>query len=240
MIRGSSGSDAAARPSLGSLWQNRSVRRCEKIACATARTYVWEMGRACPTPTSELLCSGRAWSLSEIEFGERKINNLRKCSGAQVIDSTFENSYLRQTPCSANSAEPIDFFTDPAGTINPRRTGKNAYSTVEMTSYHERDGVRVTGEFLRNDGCEVVTRALSDEERGSKGKMLTCFVTQERVLSWFPIVSERYRVAPRYDFTQPPHPGTLHYEHFGWGITGERWRALAKAALEELGLEGAI
>ena len=43
--------------------------------------------------------SGRAWSLSEIEFGERKINNLRKCSGAQVIDSSFENSYLRQTPC---------------------------------------------------------------------------------------------------------------------------------------------
>src|ERR1700731_1834676 len=41
---------------------------------------------------------GRAWSLSEIEFGERKINNLRKCSGAQVIDSSFENSYLRQTP----------------------------------------------------------------------------------------------------------------------------------------------
>src|SRR6202023_273694 len=44
---------------------------------------------------------GRAWSLSEIEFGERKINNLRKCSGAQVIDSSFEKSYLRQTPCPA-------------------------------------------------------------------------------------------------------------------------------------------
>jgi hypothetical protein len=38
MIRGSSGSDAAARPSLA---------RCEKIACTAARTYVWEMGLAC-------------------------------------------------------------------------------------------------------------------------------------------------------------------------------------------------
>ena len=35
-------------------------------------------------------------SLSEIDFGERKINNLRKCSGSQVIDSSFKKSFLRQ------------------------------------------------------------------------------------------------------------------------------------------------
>ena len=34
-------------------------------------------------------------SLSEIDFGERKINNLEKCSGSQVIDSSFGNSFLR-------------------------------------------------------------------------------------------------------------------------------------------------
>jgi LmbE family N-acetylglucosaminyl deacetylase len=133
------------------------------------------------------------------------------------------------------------FAVHAAVVTHRQKTGTNACPTLmEMTSYHERDGVRVTGEFLRNEGCEVVTREFSHEERGSKGKMLACFVTQERVLSWFPVVSERYRVAPRYDFTQPPHPGTLHYERFGWDMTGERWRALAKAALEELGLEGAI
>jgi LmbE family N-acetylglucosaminyl deacetylase len=134
--------------------------------------------------------------------------------------------------CSANSAE--------AGMINAKCTGKNAYFTVEMTSYYERDGLRVTGEFLPSDGCQAVTRELSDEECGSKSKMLACFATQERVLSSFPIVRERYRLAPRYHFTQPPHPGTLHYEHFGWGMTGERWRALAKTALHELGIERAI
>ena len=45
---------------------------------------------------------------------------------------------------------------------------------------------------------------------------------------------ERFRLAPRYDFTQPPHAGDLHYEQFGWELTPQRWRSLAAAALKEL------
>jgi hypothetical protein len=59
--------------------------------------------RSWPDTGPRARCSGRAWSLSEIEFGERKINNLPKCSGAQVIDSSFEKSYLRQTPMPGHS-----------------------------------------------------------------------------------------------------------------------------------------
>ncbi|MCU1275428.1 MAG: hypothetical protein JWO48_2859 [Bryobacterales bacterium] len=132
------------------------------------------------------------------------------------------------------------FAVHAARDMYQQKTGMNAYFTVEMTSYYERDGLRVTGEFLPCDGCESVTRELSDDECASKRKMLACFATQQRVLSWFQIMRERYRVSPRYDFTRPPHPGSLHYERFGWGMTGERWRALARAALHELGLEGAI
>ncbi len=40
---------------------------------------------------------GRRRSLSEIDFGGRKINNLQKCSTSQVVDSSFGNFYLRQT-----------------------------------------------------------------------------------------------------------------------------------------------
>lgn len=46
----------------------------------------------------------------------------------------------------------------------------------------------------------------------------------------FPIDVERFREAPEYDFTQPPHEGRLHYEYFDWGMTGDRWRSLASEA----------
>ena len=56
------------------------------------------------------------------------------------------------------------------------------------------------------------------------------------MLAPFPLDEERFRAAPLYDFTRPPHPGTLHYERHPWGMSGERFRALARAALEEMGL----
>jgi hypothetical protein len=42
--------------------------------------------------------SGQPESLSEIDFGERKINNLQNCSGLQVVDSSFGDSFLREAP----------------------------------------------------------------------------------------------------------------------------------------------
>jgi hypothetical protein len=38
----------------------------------------------------------------------------------------------------------------------------------------------------------------------------------------------------------PPHAGPLHYERQPWGMSGERWRNLAQAALLELGLENPL
>ena len=57
--------------------------------------------------------------------------------------------------------------------------------------------------------------------------MLACFRTQADILSRFDPVVERLRPAPAYDFTQPPHPGPLNYETWGWALTGARWRQLA-------------
>jgi hypothetical protein len=70
--------------------------------------------------------------------------------------------------------------------------------------------------------------------------MLDCYASQRRVLQAFPVTVERHRPAPRIDFRRPPHPGRLWYECFAWGMTGERWRALAARAQAELGLEGGL
>ena len=41
-------------------------------------------------------------------------------------------------------------------------------------------------------------------------------------------------------FHAPPHPGTLHYEHHPWGMSGEGFRLLATEAMQQLGLVGSM
>jgi LmbE family N-acetylglucosaminyl deacetylase len=80
---------------------------------------------------------------------------------------------------------------------------------------------------------------LSDDDRGRKQRMMQCFATQTDVLTRrFPVARvERFRIAPEYDFTRPPHGGTLKYERLDWGITGAGWCARAAAALDVLQVE---
>lgn len=98
----------------------------------------------------------------------------------------------------------------------------------------------LAGEFLppnnTPDGDEIVVK-LSEELRDLKRHMFDCYITQRHVLQAFPIDSERFRPAPVYDFTRPPHAGPLHYEQFDWEITGEKWRRLASHAAGELGID---
>jgi len=61
-------------------------------------------------------------------------------------------------------------------------------------------------------------------------------VSQAHVLQYFPVTEEPVRRAPRYDFGKPPHAGDLYYEGFAWGVSGARWRSLAKEAESKLGL----
>ncbi|HYZ62746.1 MAG TPA: PIG-L family deacetylase [Acetobacteraceae bacterium] len=72
---------------------------------------------------------------------------------------------------------------------------------------------------------------LSPHDRARKADMLGCFRTQAAILSQFDIRQERFRTAPAYDFTAPPHPGPLNYENWGWSMTGTEWRKRAEAAL---------
>jgi LmbE family N-acetylglucosaminyl deacetylase len=110
-----------------------------------------------------------------------------------------------------------------------RQTG-SAPEIFEMTSYFNHGGSMATGEFLPHMGYPVTTVVLTEAQREFKHRLFAQFVTQQKVLAWFPVQHERFRPAPRYDFTQPPHPGTLYYELFDWGLTGSLWRATAKDA----------
>jgi LmbE family N-acetylglucosaminyl deacetylase len=116
-------------------------------------------------------------------------------------------------------------------------------AVVEMTSYHNRDGRIEVYEFLPGNrdgdaGEDVTTIVLREDERALKRRMFDCFPSQQAPLDWFPIGIERFRAAPAYDFTAPPHEGQLFYEMFDWGITGPRWREMARNALAALPAQG--
>jgi LmbE family N-acetylglucosaminyl deacetylase len=96
----------------------------------------------------------------------------------------------------------------------------------EMTSYHSCNGELITGTFLAG-GDPVLVRDPGEQDLVLKQKMLGCFKSQQAVLRYFGVGPEQFRRAPKYDFTQPPHSGTLHYERLGWRMTGHRWRELA-------------
>jgi LmbE family N-acetylglucosaminyl deacetylase len=120
-----------------------------------------------------------------------------------------------------------------AARLVARETGR-APRVVEYALYHAWEGGIRTGEFLPRDGTPVANLALDPAARVLKCRMLACFATQQQTLAQFRTEVERFRPAPSYDFTAPPHGGRLHYENFDWGITGYEWRRNAREALRNL------
>jgi LmbE family N-acetylglucosaminyl deacetylase len=114
--------------------------------------------------------------------------------------------------------------------------GLEAPELLEMTSYHAAEGSRIAGMFLPGEGPTIgITLSPTPFERAIKARMLNCYVSQRAVLSDFPLEPERLRVAPRYDFAQPPHQGVLWYECLKWPMTGAHWREAAVRAFENFG-----
>jgi len=99
---------------------------------------------------------------------------------------------------------------------------------IEMPLYHARRGGFRAMQFA--DGRDGIVLRLDDGQILRKQRMYDCYATQRDVLAQFPIGIERFRVAPCYDFTEPPHAGPLWYEILGFPIDGATWRRAAADA----------
>ncbi len=116
------------------------------------------------------------------------------------------------------------------------RQGRRQPPIVELTSYHadaDTEEYRVST-FLPNGPAPLVL-AVDRDRRSRKLALYGCYASQRAVLEEFPVGEERFRLAPAYDFSEPPHRGVLHYERHPWGMSGARWRELAAAASSTLG-----
>jgi len=133
------------------------------------------------------------------------------------------------------------FIAHAAAALAQRR-GRAAPGIVEMTSYHRAADGTLTSAFLpaAQVDAQAVTLQLTPEEQQRKLAVLACHATQRETLRHLPVDVERFRPAPCYDFTRPPHDWKLNYEDRPWGMTGARFCELAAAALQDLGLEGPL
>jgi hypothetical protein len=50
------------------------------------------------------------------------------------------------------------------------------------------------------------------------------------MLQYFSAERECFRIAPGYNFHQPPHPTPVFYDHYPWGMTSQRFCELVRAA----------
>lgn len=120
-----------------------------------------------------------------------------------------------------------------------RAQGHRAPAIVEAAFYHRGARGMATGTFLRRpERTEEVVYSLSPEEQRRKESLIECFATQRQVLAQFRLETERFRMAPSYNFRQPPHPRPVLYDEHPWGMTSERFCSLAGEAEEALQQEG--
>lgn len=106
---------------------------------------------------------------------------------------------------------------------------------IECVFYHAGPKGIETGVFLPPpSSTEQLSYKLTAHEQQQKQALLDCFTTQRATLSYFSCATESFRLAHQYDFTRPPHPAPVFYDHFPWGMTSARFCEVAAAAQSEL------
>ena len=103
---------------------------------------------------------------------------------------------------------------------------------AETAFYHLGPFGIETGCFLNGSKPkDEITYMLTSREQTQKQRLLRCFSTQRATLQYFSTARERFRLAPDYDFTTPPHCPPVFYDGYPWGMNSFRFCELAKEAL---------
>ena len=96
-----------------------------------------------------------------------------------------------------------------AGTLRPK------VSVYEFAEYNNAGGRTRSQEFPESNGTETVIELTTDEvER--KRAALAVYRSERGNLAHIESARECFRPLPEYDYSQPPHPGTLFYARFRW------------------------
>jgi LmbE family N-acetylglucosaminyl deacetylase len=167
-----------------------------------------------------------AFNLTEIT--EKMLNIIQEVRPDLVLSHSYEGGHPDH--------DSVAFGIHMAIRVLKQRNGDSP-SLIEFPSYNSRSAHASFLMFLPIPGFRELVKTLNPAELEKKRCMVESFISQKMFLKKFPLKSERFRFAPRYDFNSPPHQGRLYYENYDWGVTGENWRTLAKKACLRLGAE---
>ncbi len=107
----------------------------------------------------------------------------------------------------------------------------------EFPLYHRpADGLIVRQKFMADLHNESVVEPTADEAE-RKRRMAVAYESQKDVVAEFTPNVERFRPQPTYDYSRPPHPGTLNYEAWQWPMTAAEVCAAFQAFLRAHNVE---
>lgn len=117
------------------------------------------------------------------------------------------------------------------------KAGGTPPAIVEARFYAAPDGRYVFSEFVPHpDAGPALALSLTPAEIDLKRRMCALHGSQQKHLVQFRMDEEVYRLAPRYHFAAPPHPGDVGFNQFKWPLTGRIWRYHARRAMGRLGI----
>jgi hypothetical protein len=189
---------------------------------------------------SALDCAGqKKEQVSELGFAAGEVSrNLATLtmSVAAVLREQQPDVVITHPYEGAHSDQDAIAFAVQTACVLLEMDGLKTPTRLDAAGYSDWGGEGIVGEFMAPSFTESVMVQLSRDRRRLKQCMLERMPTRLRHLQSVPLNREGFRIAPHYDFTQPPQEGVLHYEKCGDGLNGKRWRRLASDALRALGL----
>lgn len=95
----------------------------------------------------------------------------------------------------------------------------HAIPVWEMPLYHRRkNGRMICQKFLDLDGTEVRVRCTASELL-NRNALIMNYASQSDLGQFVKSRVEYFRPQRKYDYTKPPHHGTMNYEAWGWPIS---------------------
>ncbi|UCI09637.1 PIG-L deacetylase family protein [Mesorhizobium sp. B1-1-8] len=117
------------------------------------------------------------------------------------------------------------------------RDRRPAPTIVEMAFYAAGPEGPIFQDFADDRGTDRIEVCLTEPAFRRKRAMLASHKTQQRTLAPFFGSTERFRLAPAYDFRALPNNGRLYYQSLPLGFEPSTWLSAAAVAHEELRLD---
>lgn len=165
-------------------------------------------------------------TINLVEITRHLVRHIRHHQPAVIFTHPYEGGHPDHDACAFAVHHAVGLYREQGGTrplileapfynAGPKEFGSGSFLDVAMR-------------------MPEVVYELSPAERERKHVLIACFATQKETLKGFHDSTERYRIAPMYDFTHPPHKGKLLYDNYPWGMTSDRFCDLAEEAEMQL------